>query len=234
MVESLQYTFTMSYSVVYSNGGPSPYEEWLHTFKNDHACMRFIDNKIGAFSSLRSTCIPSTQLLYVECELAYWSMEATLRLNICHVQKRVEVIAVSCQSRTYWENFYPSAPIGYGCGAFFQRCLQNIHNVLDNVNILQMIVTRFFGEHWQLDIHKHAKHVTKRDSNEVYERTSFMQYMSPGRSGKVIVYYDLTEEHEAASVIQACFRGWQARRDYRFNPHTRLGRYLVLRLGEFI
>jgi len=165
-------------------------------------------------------------------------MEATIRFGICHEQKRISVLAVSCHARTFWENFHPGAPVGYDSGMFFHRCLQQLQRELDGIDILQKVVRRIFGYEWNVDVDgtnmSRAQHVTIYESEVVYERTLFMKYMSPGISGRVVAYYDLHEEHDAATIIQSHLRGWRMRRQYRFNPHTQLGRYLALKLGEFL
>lgn len=39
---------------------------------------------------------------------------------------------------------------------------------------------------------------------------------------------DTKREERAASMIAAAFKGWKARMQYRFSPHTTLGRYIAM------
>ena len=49
---------------------------------------------------------------------------------------------------------------------------------------------------------------------------------------KADFWKDTTEPGLAATIIQAYFRGWKVRKQYRYNPHNSLGKYVIGKMFE--
>jgi len=106
----------------------------------------------------------------------------------------------------------------------------------DSAGILEKLAIEFFGPGWKVCTETLSKqyrcqkqNVSKaqeRDANAWLQKLN--EYGAYGPWSRSTAYFDTTEI-QAATIIQAVYRGWRARMLYRYNPHCSLGRFLVLR-----
>lgn len=107
--------------------------------------------------------------------------------------------------------------------------------------ILKNMVRRLFGENMKINTCSDAKNERPMDESDfhaVFDKNVFNWYYEGIYNHgariswcKQIVLVPVKKTY-AASIIQAVYKGWKVRMQYRYNPHTRLGKYLLIKNFE--
>jgi len=206
----------------------TPYTHWNRLYKTKDA-MALLNVRIFGDNTL--FLLPNDSLMYVRafigentCMQAYlhYTLDEAARMMCVDA---VEVIHMDQDNHT-------------GLGSqmsdsleYFTQCFKRYFLVSER------LVWRLFGSDWHWDIaresceairEEHVQYVNARleAMNDLLNRPPHPPY-----TGMSNVYgaYNLASVHKAASKIAAAFRGWNARKTYRMNPRTSLGRFLALR-----
>jgi hypothetical protein len=101
--------------------------------------------------------------------------------------------------------------------------------------ILDNITTHMFGNDWKFTCDRNNSSVNTHEGESVHDNNMIqrveyfrkMMSIQPNGPGHVIGIYDMSSENDAATKIQAVFRGWKARKEFRFDPKTRLGKFCI-------
>jgi hypothetical protein len=126
-----------------------------------------------------------------------------------------------------FDDFDDSNEFWYGNLNFFRKQLR-----ISGSWPLDDAVKCMFGQSWTAVIGKGDDTIDTEISSR-FRSLKDMLYPGDGNTG-LYGMYDLSLETNAATKIQAAYRGWKARMRYRFNPHTTLGAYYVIHMFEDI
>lgn len=73
---------------------------------------------------------------------------------------------------------------------------------------------------WTVKKHREIQHMDLHDRDETLPMTY---------TKMTACYFHIKDAAKAATLIQAVFRGWKARMQFRFNPQTSLGKWIILK-----
>lgn len=173
---------------------------------------------------------PKEKMFFIACDFDYWQMRAYCKVDIDEDDKALRVVACACKADNFWSDICPETPHGDGGAWFFKRCIDSLQD-----DLITYAMVSFFDENWRVII---DTEVTQRVAEAEQEQVVDMMQHLPTvifHSPRVLGHFepDLVAMANAVTKIAAVFRGWKTRMTYRFNPHNRLGKHLVLKFGGF-
>lgn len=204
----------------------SPYADWVKRGRPENTTFRYThhgwrDVQVFAY-------MPNNGTLLVINTGGEVQLRAELSLSVDEENMTLYATAASCECRNEGYGTLPNTyvsdfPDGKG-GIYMMRkafAYRHIH--------LDLVAHMFFGADWRFALLPLVSlpQVPEALRTAVKESSDSMAWVY-GPWDKAVALYDRVPD-EAATKIQAAFRGWQARMAYRYNPYTSLGRHLVLR-----
>lgn len=201
----------------------SPYGDWVQMRCPKNAVFQHTN-----FKDYKNMCgvqyvyTPSIEVLHIECGFSSSQMRAKLCVSVNSAAKYIHVKSVDCR---FTENWFKTTK--YGGYELLRESIKFYAS--HGICILQKfthdkIAVEFFGVGWEFVFIDSIQH----DGTEWNGGCNFVR----GPNDKTIAYFD-PEQDIAATKIQAAFRGWKVRMQYRYNPHNCLGKYVILKSGGF-
>jgi IQ calmodulin-binding motif len=228
------------------------FQEWLSSCRPYGASYFYYDTA-DAYRHLHLLFVPHSNkegVIHVRADMNYLDMLCTMTVAINERRKRVSVTGVTCDTHIVWPEYY-SLPLElprmvHGGVKHYKHSVAFLEGEWD---IERCIADKFFGPEWKLTCSKtnggHENGTSKKGKKNTKVRMvpyelhesgldkidhHMTRYPGPWKPmGEVVCFYDLDRYNRAATRLQATWKGWLARRDYRYNPYTTLGRHLVLR-----
>ena len=232
--------FCVSYS--YELDATSPHTDWIARCRP--RCAAFTYGKNGypndTSASAWYTYMPHDGFIEILLNFPWFEIDALLRIQVDEEAKSVCVIEAMCERYcTYADEGDEDQWDGncwFGNLNFFRKQLRILGSwPLDDA------VKCMFGQSWTAVVGEGDASIAKKvaarfrplknllcPDNDV--NTYFGKYIDKYKYKnikKICGMYDLSLEINAATKIQAAYRGWKARMMYRFDPHTTLGQYYV-------
>lgn len=205
----------------------SPYMDWIHKGSPLYAVFQY--TKSTREIDIRYVFIPSKELLHIECAFKcfYFTMQAQLNVSVDRYKKQIHAKSVKCER---YDCYLSSEGFRTGGAYLFRDGLDKFRHRQVRIYVLEKIASEFFGVGW-----KFKPLLMLRDSKTIH--MGEWMAMLDSNSGsypldKTIAYFNL-EPDVAATIIQAAFRGWRVRMQYRYSPYNNLGRYVILREADF-
>lgn len=200
------------------------YVDWVKRGRPENTTFRYThhgwrDVEVFAYMPSNGTMLVTNTGGEVELEACY------VTLSVDEANKIMSVTAVSCECRNeedYYDGYH-DFPDGKGGLNMMKRAFAFLNISVD------FVARKLFGVDWRfapLPLVKLPR-VPEALCTAVKESSDSMAW-EYGPWDKAVALYNRVPD-EAATKIQAAFRGWQARMAYRYNPYTCLGRHLVLR-----
>ena len=219
----------VSFSIDYRKKGKSPYQDWIHFHRPTTAVFKYTQHMFDDIVTVIFD--PTLNGLFIYIELEEWTMKATARAIPDDQHKKLRIESATCTATDFWPLMNGSrCPSGVGGARFMRRALGFVRDL----DLLNMVARKFFGHEWTVS---RIGRGTLKDPSLIEEMQDWCDtlWYSKGPWGRVTASFNITSTLEkAATKIQAVFRGWAARMKYRYNPYTRLGRYVVLRDAGFL
>jgi hypothetical protein len=206
----------MIQTVTYEREG-SPYEDWIKRGCPEDVCISYCwhSNETAEYFVL----IPHLNIFYayghVSMQHGFTAIEAVVKFKVDRGNRTIALTGAVCRTPRM-------APVWGGINHFGQAIMYD-----DSVMYGAM---KLFGRRWTYK----------------YGPASFMprSMMKIGRSyddqchpvqttpwNYVIGHYS-TSRRDAAIKIQAAFRGWRVRMQYRYSPYNNLGRHVIMKMME--
>lgn len=214
--------------------GISPYDDWIRNGCPSVAAFKYTD-QIGRDNLIDNMIWyiydPNLRALYINFWFDYYIMTAVMTITVDHKNKALCIRDTYCRADDHWPTMNgEGCPNGEGTATLLRKAL----NWNSNLDPLNKIAAEFFGKEWKfLGVPKKSNKTEEWIIKEMEYWQDALSYKE-GQWDMTIAYFDKSFVEEAATTIQAAFRGWSARMKYRFNPYTRLGRFVVLKDAGFI
>ncbi len=228
----------MAFSVAYCNNSKRPYEDWM---TNRHMCSQ-ADFKYREDFSNGSSQQGSYEVEYFPAFGILFCMINTLPkdgLYDCYVlaYAKIEVEPVTRKlcvkaATTFMDKKWQAITGSESCwlnGTGFLRHAIDYYRDVFAIDIFGKMAHVFFGAGWEF-LPMHHGELTDTDIACMVHWPGWVDFSIS--SGQTVAYYNC-EREAAATRIQAAFRGWRVRMQYRYSPHNRLGRFLILRSAGF-
>ena len=228
----------MAFSVSYNNNNNktmdkkrSPYEDWINYGCPALAAFRYSQHSMADYYTVIFD--PTLNALFIDINCEYWTMTAIARVDVDAENKKLRITGASCKASNHWPLMNAiHCPRGEGGARFLRRAL----GYFDDLSLLKTVASVFFGPEWSF--------VTPIKRGRLHDPELFISsmckwdesmYSTRQQWGRATAYFDRTDiEGDAATRIQAAFRGWKVRMKYRYSPYNRLGKYVILRDAGFI
>ena len=195
-----------------------PFDDWLRT-PEIPAFFRYAEH--WSSNVLYMYFCPFYQLLRIVCTMGVYSATVDVKLTI---DKDLQIIGVSeilCKRRWLRGNNEPEEREGD----------MSWYNTNENISLdfsIQSAVNRFFGTSYTLVLPLTACRISEENAEKLTLFAKLFNWSS-GPWNKTIGIFQ-KDKVDACIIIQACFRGWCARKKYTFDPATTLGRFYAMKL----
>ena len=220
----------MAYSICYKESILlSPYDDWIKRNKPNLFFIKFIKRNAKEYEY---DCIfwPKIGLLKIWVGTSEHEFTVISRVEV--QKNRIKILTSKVSSSRLaipgyihgkWKNEHGRTRMAF-----------RMINEYKEMRILETIAHNIFGKEYSF---------APDGGNRLLENQEIMAVLkiienvvpckiSPGSWTLLGAYCDMTNEN-AAVKIQAAFRGWRVRMQYRYNPHNSLGRYVILKEAGF-
>lgn len=207
----------------------APHADWVE--RGRPSCAAFLYSCHCWHDVLRIVYVPGDNTVHVMCDLDYYYVSATLLVDVREEAKEVRVAGVTCLSENDWPSLTGGPPSMIGSVRAFRKNLC----YLADLDIVDTLIGQFFGDGgWRFVLSekqggKRVKMVPAEVHKAALKALKRMTWYSSGPWSRTVGTYDLSRD-DAATRIQAAWRGWRVRIELRCSPHNRLGRHLIQRM----
>jgi hypothetical protein len=237
----------------------SPFEDWLQSGEPETAAIRSKYDRGHHGYITDYVFVPSMNLLRIEVSSLTCGFRATAKVKVDPNTLTVHITEAHCvawKSDTaqmapegsgsiellsslihYYDPDSYSDPESYSDYGHTNYDDDHMRDNNDNDNdtgkhgIYDTISRDIFGSGWQMS--KLPPKDEELPCFQVERLNEWVRRNMPDRNYTArYAYYDMTREISAIK-IQAAFRGWRARMQYRYNPYSNLGRFVLLREAGF-
>jgi hypothetical protein len=170
--------------------------------------------------------LPHESIVHVVVLSDYYNIDSIIGIEVDEKESIVQVVKARC--RTHVDYYRTPRTFEDGGLEVFVKSLEMFTTDI----ILGNIANMFFGEEWDVLIGQGDGVVDVKMVDRVKYFRDLISVHDTGPWNKTIGIYDMTHEVRAATKIQAMFRGWKARKEFRFDPETTLGRFYIARMFE--
>lgn len=220
----------MAFSVSYNDKKRSPYNDWISHGCPAIAAFRYTQHAMADDYTLIFD--PTLNALFIDINCEYWTMTAIASVHVDSVAKKLRITGASCKAANHWPLMNGiHCPHGEGNSRFMRRAL----GYFADLDLLKTVASTFFGQEWAfiMPIKRGRLHDTDLIISTMCKWDDSL-YCTKPQWGRATAYFDRTDiEGDAATRIQAAFRGWKVRMKYRYSPYNRLGKYVILRDAGF-
>lgn len=204
----------------------TPYDSWKHMGNPTEAAFKYTQHHGDNVAEY--VFLPTSGLLSISLRFEYTNLFVEMQVGVDPDAKSIRPKAINCTSNDSWPDMHYKCPVGEGGGKLLRKALA----FYSDVNILETIAKEFFGLDWKFaSFPKRIPRVKPVDRKYLHDKVDLLYY-NRGPWGKTTAYFDPELDH-AATKIQAAFRGWKVRMKYRYNPHNRLGKHVIMKYGGF-
>lgn len=210
----------MTYSVDYTRSTRRPYADWLE--RNDDAIFMYSEHRFDDI--MRLFYIPHMSFIYIDVTTEYYLFKAVCEIKI--FDKHIRIMSAVCANENIWPELVKGPPTATGGARFLYKNLE----YFAPARILEKITLQMFGNDYSISIRKRSLMLSRELIAECQNWYDYMFYEN-GPWNRCVGTFS-TRRREAATKIQAAYRGWRARMKYRYDPHTPLGRYVIGKLFE--
>lgn len=224
----------MAYSIAYKESSLlTPYDDWIKRNNPN----RFYINYIVRNAKEEYECMfwPKQNLLQIWVRTADHEFAVFARVNIDATTKRIKILSSQCKScRVTVPGYKPYIydPLKNEHGR--TKMAYQMINEYKDMRILETIAHNIFGKEYSFAPSGGNKLLDNQVIKVTFKKIADLVpcKIMPGSWTLLGAYCDMTEDN-AATKIQAAFRGWRVRMQYRYNPHNCLGRYIILKEADF-
>lgn len=199
----------------------SPYEDWIRRGRPDDTCITYATHTNE--TSDHFALLPHLSVFYMYVDMDWATIEAAVGFRVDLGNRTIALTGAACETRNIWPEMMAHLGLKPGRTRGGITCLRHVMRASKDAG-LDEVLRYLFGPAW----------------GHTYGRPAFMPWrtLEVGRACErkcggswcqVVGTYDRTRA-AAATRIQAAFRGWRVRLRYRFSPHNRLGRHVILRM----
>ena len=225
----------MAFCISYKEScAESPYEDWINSGKPETAAIRSCQG-VRYVSGVQTpnidyVLVPNMDLLRIEVSFLVCGFRATTKVTVDTDNRMVHITEAHCSA---WNSDKSSqAPTGSGSIELLSKLIHFYNKNCNNkIGLCDSIAQNIFGNFWRMS---RMPVKDKRLSYSHVERLNDWLYKHnfDRKHTARYAYYDMTRDISAIK-IQAAFRGWRTRMQYRYNPYNNLGRFVILREAGF-
>lgn len=213
-------------------GAPSPYEDWVRRGSPEETCIFYATHTNE--TSDEFLLIPHLDLFYAYVDMDWATVEAAVKFTVDRDKRTVALTGAICRTCNIWPEMMKHLGIPDGAAWGGLDCFRGVDAPTDMGDTLR----RLLGPGWK---HVYPTSGIEEDEADPALPMDVMEVAraycegaktpqgQPVRWHTVLGLYDTTRA-EAATKIQAAFRGWRVRLGLRFCPHNRLGRHVIMRM----
>lgn len=223
----------MAYSIAYKESSPlTPYDDWIKRSKPNLFFIKFIKRNAKEYD-----CIfwPKIGLLKIWVGTAEHEFTVISRVNIDGIGKRIKILSSKVSSSRLaipgyihgkWKNEHGRTRMAF-----------RMINEYKEMRVLENIAHNIFGKEYSFAPDGGNKLLENPMNLDIMAVLKIIENVvpckfTPGSWTLLDAFCDMTKDN-AAVMIQAAFRGWRVRMQYRYNPYNCLGRYVILKEAGF-
>lgn len=155
----------------------------------------------------------------IEYEISYYNLKVIGDLTINEPKKVIQIEHLSYISTNRWD-VVCRIPSSEGSMPGLRKLEKKY---FPNHSILGGMIRHMFGREWKVDQRPCKGHFDGKYGN-------YDWYSDDSHPWSQTVLYVNMLRSVSATKIQAAFRGWKDRMEYRFNPNKTLGKHIALKL----
>lgn len=216
----------------------TPYEDWVEGHKR-HTDTIFMYSNWNPENAYFNMYLPGQKLAYIRVRLDYYYADCVMRVAVDEAKKEVLITRAATKIKTTGPDYTGGRlPRGKGGPLLSHKLLYALSNTTgDEKGPAPSFIREFFGEGWQMVWPGEAGSLPNTIWGAGMKHRRRLEHWSEElfddmRRDKTVAIYDFERAEWAVKIIEAVWHGWKARMEYRFNPKTRLGRYLALKMYE--
>ena len=209
MANSEKMDYTWNVEVNYTHLALRPYEDWRNRYKVEAYIMHRPEHNTFAYAFGSKECLfaPKQKLFQLTVPEEFTTSTAVGEVEFNDKAKSVRIVKFAYKYMA-GEQLHTSS---------LQDWLQNEFR---KDFIQTLFIQPMFGDDWKVE-YDHNRATIDRISFPIRE----FILCDPVTFG----VYDDSVLDECAKKIQAAFRGWKARMQYRFSPYNNFGKFLVMK-----
>jgi hypothetical protein len=211
--------------VTYVGKGISrPYEDWVGRGCPEDTWITYATHTLETSDFFLMA--PHLNLFYMYVDMDWATVEAAVQFKADRGNRTFIMTGAVCRTSNIWPEMMSHLALAYGTHLGGMDCFKKTMLNCDALGD----VCKLFGQGWTPSSGRRRGSLLPRSALE--QARAYYDACNPRGSitwSTVIAHYDTTRS-DAATRIQAAYRGWRVRLKYRYSPYNRLGRHLVMEM----
>lgn len=210
-------SYTSSYRK-YKSCTRTPYDDWINKNKPE-VVFKYSTHGMDEYAHIYFE--PMKNLITIEADMEYYYFEVKFTIKIDDEKKKLEIDRFFCKSDNFWPEMFTDGTPNSGSGgiSWYKKNIAFLPDFLS----LENAIDTFFGSEWKIQIPLTRPLLS--DTKEVSYDDYFDNYRCGPWDHTIGIF--VLNKNEAATIIQKYYRGWRVRMKYRYDPETRLGKYVI-------